>query len=74
MLSLAEELGISAIQGLYGRHMQELMQWASIGHEHWTSYSIERAQFEVLVSESGKSSGKNCIHILDYQEVSHICK
>lgn len=59
MRSLAEELGIGAIQGLYGRHMQELMQWASIGHEHWTSYSIERAQFEVLVSESGPVIGEH---------------
>ncbi|XP_056391895.1 dynein axonemal assembly factor 5 [Hyla sarda] len=59
MLSLAEVQGVSEIQGLYARHMQELMQWASKGHDHWTSYSIERGQFEVLVTESGPVIGEH---------------
>ncbi|KAG9476916.1 hypothetical protein GDO78_002361 [Eleutherodactylus coqui] len=57
MLSLAEVQGVSGLQGLYRQHMQELMQWASKGHDHWTSYSIARAQYEVLVLESGPVIG-----------------
>ncbi|XP_075035743.1 dynein axonemal assembly factor 5 [Mixophyes fleayi] len=59
MLSLAEVQGVSSSQGLYRQHMQPLMHWASKGHEQWTSYSVERAQFEVLVSESGPIIGEN---------------
>ncbi|XP_069839943.1 dynein axonemal assembly factor 5 [Dendropsophus ebraccatus] len=59
MLSLAEVQGVSGLQGLYRRHIQDLMQWASRGHDHWTSYSIERAQFEVLISESGPVIGEH---------------
>ncbi|XP_040296642.1 dynein assembly factor 5, axonemal [Bufo bufo] len=59
MRSLAEAQGVSGLQGLYRQHMQELMQWASKGHHHWTSYSIERAQFEVLISESGPVIGEH---------------
>ncbi|KAM4023908.1 dynein axonemal assembly factor 5 [Anomaloglossus baeobatrachus] len=59
LLSLAEVQGVSGVQGLYRQHMQELMHWASRGHDHWTSYSIERAQFEVLVSESGPVIGEH---------------
>ncbi|XP_075141174.1 dynein axonemal assembly factor 5 [Leptodactylus fuscus] len=58
MLSLAEVQGVTGRQGLYRRHTEALMLWASRGHEHWTSYSIERLQFEVLVSESGPVLGE----------------
>ncbi|XP_073504143.1 dynein axonemal assembly factor 5 [Phyllobates terribilis] len=63
MLSLAEAQGVSGLQGLYRLHMQELMLWASRGHGHWAGYSIERAQFEVLVSESGPVIGEH-LHLL----------
>ncbi|XP_073399199.1 dynein axonemal assembly factor 5 [Dendrobates tinctorius] len=58
MLSLAEVQGVCGLQGLYRQHMQELMLWASRDHDHWTGYSIERAQLEVLVSESGPVIGE----------------
>ncbi|XP_075686389.1 dynein axonemal assembly factor 5 isoform X1 [Rhinoderma darwinii] len=59
MLSLAEVQGVSGRQWLYRQHIQGLMQWASKGHDHWTCYSVERAQFEVLVSESGPVIGEH---------------
>ncbi|XP_071976570.1 dynein axonemal assembly factor 5 isoform X2 [Engystomops pustulosus] len=59
MLSLAEVQGVNGLQGLYQQHMPELMHWASKGHEHWTSFSMERAQFEILVSESGPVIGEH---------------
>nr|DBA19487.1 TPA: hypothetical protein GDO54_015320 [Pyxicephalus adspersus] len=59
MMSLAEIQGLNGAQDLYRQHMQPLMQWASESHEQWTSFSIERAQYEVLVSESGPVIGEN---------------
>ncbi|XP_063790584.1 dynein axonemal assembly factor 5 isoform X2 [Pseudophryne corroboree] len=59
MQSLADVQGVGTPQGLYRHHMQQLMQWASAGHDQWTSYSMERAQFEVLISESGPVVGEH---------------
>ncbi|MEE6498266.1 hypothetical protein FKM82_003023 [Ascaphus truei] len=58
LLSLAEVQDLSGLQDLYRLHIQQLLEWVSETHEHWTSYSIERVQFEVLVSESGPVIGE----------------
>ncbi|XP_018423410.1 PREDICTED: dynein assembly factor 5, axonemal [Nanorana parkeri] len=59
MMSLAQIQGLNGPLDLYKQHMQQLMQWASESHDHWTSFCMERAQYEVLVSESGPVIGEN---------------
>ncbi|KAM4697766.1 LOW QUALITY PROTEIN: dynein axonemal assembly factor 5 [Rhinophrynus dorsalis] len=58
LLSLGKVQGLSSVQELYRQHIQELLEWVSETHLHWTSYSIERAQFEVIVTESGPVIGE----------------
>ncbi|XP_068100704.1 dynein axonemal assembly factor 5 isoform X2 [Hyperolius riggenbachi] len=59
LLSLAEVQGLSTPQDLYRQHMLQLLQWASENHDNWTSFSIQRAQYEVLLSESGPVIGEH---------------
>ncbi|CAI9611928.1 unnamed protein product [Staurois parvus] len=59
MLSLAQIQGLNGHLDLYRHHMQQLMKWASQSHDQWTNFSIERAQYEVLVSESGPVIGEH---------------
>ncbi|KAM5152154.1 dynein axonemal assembly factor 5 isoform 2-T2 [Mantella aurantiaca] len=59
MLSLAQIQGLDGPLDLYRQHMQQLMQWASENHDQWTNFCIERAQYEILVSESGPVIGEH---------------
>ncbi|KAM9305509.1 dynein axonemal assembly factor 5 [Gastrophryne carolinensis] len=59
MSALAEVQGLDGALELYRRHMTQLMQWAAHSPDHWTGFSIERALYEVLVSESGPVIGEN---------------
>ncbi|KAM4631833.1 dynein axonemal assembly factor 5 [Discoglossus pictus] len=58
MLSLAKVQGLNGLQDLYRQHIQQLLPWVSESHEQWTSYSVERVQFEVIVCESGPVIGE----------------
>lgn len=64
MLSLAQVQGLNDHLDLYRQHMQELMQWTSQSHDQWTNFSIERAQYEVLISESGPVIGEHLDQLL----------
>ncbi|XP_051790072.1 dynein axonemal assembly factor 5-like [Erpetoichthys calabaricus] len=50
--------GLNGLADLYRRHMAELMAWLSVGHQRWTSYSVERLQFETLLLQSGPVIGE----------------
>ncbi|XP_063284965.1 dynein axonemal assembly factor 5 [Pelobates fuscus] len=62
-ITLATLQGLTCVQDLYRRHIQQLFEWASSNHQHWTSYSVERLHFEVVVMESGPVIGEN-LHLL----------
>ncbi|XP_069503334.1 dynein axonemal assembly factor 5 [Ambystoma mexicanum] len=59
MCSLAEVQGLGNCQGLYRKHIDHLMEWMSSTHEHWTNFSLERLQFEIIVTQSGPVIGES---------------
>ncbi|KAM8960244.1 dynein axonemal assembly factor 5 [Pelodytes ibericus] len=63
LMSLAKVQGLSGLSDLYRRYIVQLMEWASRLHEQWTCYSVERVQFEVIITESGRVIGEN-LHLL----------
>ncbi|XP_053551100.1 dynein axonemal assembly factor 5 [Bombina bombina] len=63
LLTLAEVQGLHGLQDLYRLHIQQLLEWVSEKCEHWTSFSVERVQFEVIVTESGPVVGE-VLHLL----------
>uniref|UniRef100_A0A8C5QE17 Dynein axonemal assembly factor 5 n=1 Tax=Leptobrachium leishanense TaxID=445787 RepID=A0A8C5QE17_9ANUR len=63
LMSLASVQGLPDLLDLYRRHIQQLLEWASSNHQQWTSYSIERVMFEVVITESGPVIGEN-LHLL----------
>ncbi|XP_053327165.1 dynein axonemal assembly factor 5 [Spea bombifrons] len=63
LLCLAKVQGLAGVHDLYRRHIQPLLEWTCSNHQHWTSYSVERVQFEVIVTESGPVIGEN-LHLL----------
>ncbi|OCT61558.1 dynein assembly factor 5, axonemal-like [Xenopus laevis] len=58
LLSLSEVQGLNGAHDLYRQHMQQLLDWMSESHNHWTSYSVEQTQFEVIATESGPVMGE----------------
>ncbi|KAE8579491.1 hypothetical protein XENTR_v10024068 [Xenopus tropicalis] len=58
LLSLSEVQGLNGPHDLYRQHMQQLLDWVSESHNHWTSYSVEQIQFEVIAVESGPVMGE----------------
>ncbi|OCT64179.1 hypothetical protein XELAEV_18045280mg [Xenopus laevis] len=56
--SLSEVQGLNGPHDLYRQHMQQLLDWVSQSHNHWTSYSVEQRQFEVIATESGPVMGE----------------
>ncbi|KAG8433049.1 hypothetical protein GDO86_017357 [Hymenochirus boettgeri] len=58
LVSLTEILNLNGLHELYRRHIQQLLDWVSETKDHWTIYSVETAQFEVIVTESGSVIGE----------------
>nr|XP_033819652.1 dynein assembly factor 5, axonemal [Geotrypetes seraphini] len=48
---------------LYRQHIDQLMEWVSITKHHWTNYSIEHLQFQIIVIESGPVIGEALHHL-----------
>ncbi|NWH60300.1 DAAF5 factor, partial [Geococcyx californianus] len=58
MSSLAEVQQLDGFLCLYKQHIIQLMEWVSISHDFWTSYSPEILQFEVITTHSGPVIGE----------------
>ncbi|XP_078521034.1 dynein axonemal assembly factor 5 [Lissotriton helveticus] len=69
MRSLAEVQGLATIQDLYRQHMDQLMEWVASTHEHWTNFSVERLQFEIIVAQSGPVIGEALHHLMPILKV-----
>ncbi|XP_043945620.1 dynein axonemal assembly factor 5 [Protopterus annectens] len=58
MNSLAKVQNLDSYLDLYRLHMVQLLEWTSAAHQHWTSYSVERVQFETVIIYSGPVIGE----------------
>ncbi|XP_029432583.1 dynein assembly factor 5, axonemal [Rhinatrema bivittatum] len=61
---LAEVQSLGGFLHLYRQHIDQLMEWVSLTKQHWTSYSIERLRFEIIVTESGPVIGEALHHLI----------
>ncbi|KAK1164736.1 dynein assembly factor 5, axonemal-like [Acipenser oxyrinchus oxyrinchus] len=55
--------GLHSVSHLYRQHMAELMEWLAASQHNWTSFSVERLQFETIVIQSGPIIGE-ALHML----------
>ncbi|XP_030068430.1 dynein axonemal assembly factor 5 [Microcaecilia unicolor] len=62
LLAVVQNLG--GFLDLYRQHIDQLMEWLLRTKQHWTSYSIECLQFEIIVSESGPVIGESLHHLM----------
>ncbi|KAJ7305890.1 hypothetical protein JRQ81_010256 [Phrynocephalus forsythii] len=58
MIELAKLQHLKGIVGLYQQHMGQLMEWVSLNHDCWTSYSPELLQLHVIATHSGPVIGR----------------
>nr|XP_006637054.1 PREDICTED: dynein assembly factor 5, axonemal [Lepisosteus oculatus] len=58
MTLLYTQQGLSSRTELYRQHIGELIEWLAASQNSWTSYSLERLQFEVIVIQSGPVTGE----------------
>ncbi|XP_010887752.2 dynein assembly factor 5, axonemal [Esox lucius] len=49
---------LPTVTDLYRQHMTQLLQWLSAFHQTWTSYSTQRLQLQVIVTQSGPVVGE----------------
>ncbi|XP_005997023.1 dynein axonemal assembly factor 5 [Latimeria chalumnae] len=58
MGSLAEVQGLISVLDLYKQHITELLQWVSVTHQQWNSYSVQQLQFESILIQAGPIIGE----------------
>ncbi|XP_068606399.1 dynein axonemal assembly factor 5-like [Brachionichthys hirsutus] len=55
---LCQVQGLGSVAELYRRHMGQLLGWLSASVNDWTSYSPQRLQLHVIVTQSGPVIGE----------------
>ncbi|KAJ0001391.1 hypothetical protein NQD34_006411 [Periophthalmus magnuspinnatus] len=55
---LCKVQGLDSLQQLYRVHMEQLMDWLCASVNNWSSYSPERLQLHIIVTQSGPVIGE----------------
>ncbi|XP_047427103.1 dynein axonemal assembly factor 5-like isoform X1 [Mugil cephalus] len=56
--TLCKAQGLGSVKELYRRHMGQLLDWMSASVNAWSSYSPQRLQLHVIVTQSGPVIGE----------------
>uniref|UniRef100_K7F9I7 Dynein axonemal assembly factor 5 n=1 Tax=Pelodiscus sinensis TaxID=13735 RepID=K7F9I7_PELSI len=58
MCLLAKVQHLHGFIDLYKQHIDQLMEWVSVSHDHWNCYSPELLQLDVIATHSGPVIGE----------------